>query len=380
MSTGLQANNHVIFVVKDLGYFLSHRLDLAHFLIERGWKVSLAADLQNAKSFPGSEKLTRIIDLPFLSLRHTPWKLLLPTLCFFNFILKNRKATVFSITIPALLLAGFFCKILRVRQVILFAGLGNIFHGRPNHFRRLVRNFIRTITKNSRTLLIAQNSEIRKFLLDNGYSADVVLISGSGIDEAKFTPTNPKALNSIPKVLFLGRMLREKGVVEFIDAAREILRKGIKADFILAGRTDSLNPTSLKDNEIKTMIEPEPSISWIGSTSDVKNLLANVDMVCLPSYHEGFPRTLLEGALMECCLIASDIPGSTDIVISGQTGILCKPRSVESLQEALTNLINDPRKIKILASNARHHVLENFTNAVILPKYFIAISGSEGKN
>ena len=374
MDSDIEKANHVIFVLKDLGSFLSHRRDLANFILSKGTKVSLVADLGKNETFENLESLTSVIHFPFSSATRNPWKLFFPTMRLIRFLGTNRLATVFSVTIPSVLMAGLICKFLRIRHVILFAGLGNIFYGPPSALRSFIRRFLKSVTRKSRTKVIAQNAYIRDYLLRNKYATMVDLIPGSGIDDAAYQGPERFTGDGPIRFLFMSRLLKEKGVVEYITAAQAVVALGHQADFIIAGRTDPLNPTSLSDHEINTLLKDQQSIKWIGHTRNVQGLLASVDIVCLPSYHEGLPRALLEGALMGCCLIASDIPGCTDIVLHEKTGILVKPKSSKSLEHAFISLINNPTKISKLAQDARMHVIQNFTNSTILPKYWKVIS------
>ena len=366
---------NIILVVKDFQSFLSHRIDLAKYLGSQGLRVSLVTDLQGAKVDLLRLGLHRVQHLPFSSAKRAPWQLVIPTIRFASLLFRNKNAVVFSVTIPAVIIAGFFCRILGVRQVVLCAGLGNAFHGQPNRARRFLKFFLKFVTSKPRTAVIAQNAFIRDYLLANDFTKSVTLINGSGIDDSSFEPPNSRVLNNPPKILFLGRLLREKGVVEFIEAAKRILDSGFSAEFILAGRADPLNPTSLRESDIEILLQNHDRIRWIGQSASTRDLLALVDIVCLPSYHEGLPRSLLEGALMECCLVASEIPGCTEIIKQGETGIFCKPRSFESLQETLYYLLQNPGKITILGRNARKCVLSNFTNNIILPQYYSVIAG-----
>lgn len=374
MNNSDNSSRHVIFVVKDLGYFLSHRQDLANYLAGRGLSVSLVTDLQGRESFPGRNNLVHVCNVPFSSAKLRPWKLVVPTLAMTKLLFLNRKATVFSITLPAVLISGLICKLLKIRQIILFAGLGNSFHGPPNFPRRLLRVLIRFVANKPNTSVIAQNSSIKKLLEEQRYAVDVSLILGSGIDAQSFTLTQEKPSSGRPKILLLGRMLKEKGVLEFIQAAKLTLAAGYAADFVLAGRTDPINPTSLTEAQLTQELRDQPNIRWIGESKNVKDILRSSDIVCLPSYHEGLPRTLLEGALMGCCLVATDIPGSNDVVISGKTGILVAAKSPHALAEGFVNLLMDSKNIRKLAANAKAHVMKNFTNDIILPQYFDIIT------
>ncbi len=370
----INREKNLIFVTKDFGSFLSHRVDLFKFLIATGYTVSLVTDFGSVgPTAAGGFQFSSIHHIPFASAKDRPWQMLKPTFDFYRWLFANRQATVFAVTLPAVLISGFFCRIFGVHQIVLFAGLGNTFHGRPNLFRRLLKTLIKFVTKSPVASIIAHNSAIEKYLLDGGYCKSVTVIRGSGIDETIYHPPASRVMNNPPRILFLGRMLREKGVVEFIEAAKFVLDSGFNAEFILAGRTDSLNPTSLSEKEIYDSLENRSMIRWVGHSNNVSDLLAKSDIVCLPSYHEGLPRTLLEAALMECCLVATDIPGSNDIVLHEKTGILVAPKSKDSLAAGFATLLEDPAKIKNYSRQVRAHVLSNFTNRTILPEYFAAI-------
>jgi len=365
----LAGTDTVFFVMKDGGYFLSHRLDLANYLHEKNVGLYLAADLKNSRKSFERLPYIRPIDLPFLAIFSRPWRMIFPILKLLLILIGNRKIIVFSATIPASVLMGIICRFFGIRHVALIAGLGNVFHGRPNLFRTFGQNILRYSLNKPRTKIIVQNASIGRLLSQYGFTPAPQLISGSGIDAFAYPmparhPSNGRNI----KFLMLGRMLREKGVVDFIEAAK-MISPVHGAEFIIAGAPDPLNPTSLTAGEIEKLILGNSNIKWIGHCDDIGALLKTVDVVCLPSYHEGLPRTLLEGALSGCCLIASEIPGCTDVICRDEMGLLVPVKSPEKLASAFSHLIANPAKIAYFGINVREHVLKNFTNDNILPRY-----------
>lgn len=360
----------VLFVVKDIAYFVSHRLDLAKSLRVQGVNVVVATDLGGAAFYADRLSDFRLMNLPFLTIKQRPWQFLGPLLKLASFLFANREIIVFSVTLPASVLTGLFCRIFRIRHVALIAGLGNIFHGKPNLGRRIGQRLLRFSLNKPKTKIIVQNKDIARTLLELHFTSKIFEIPGSGIDETLFEKTfkRPRDPHKI-KILFLSRMLREKGVIEFIEAAKAITKQNLDVEFILAGRTDPLNPTSLKLSELEELLKGESRIKWIGHSAHIIEWLYSSDVVCLPSYHEGLPRTLLEGALAGCCLVASDIPGCRAIISSEELGVLVKVRSAADLQEKISHLIDHPTLIDTYGANARAHVLQNFTNRIILPQY-----------
>ena len=361
---------HIFFLVKDLGYFNSHRNDLAKYLRNMGLDISLACDLSGPAERGKNPPDMDILNIPFTALTSKPWRLIAPLIKLLFKLSKTPNCTIFSVTVPATLLGGTLCRLLGIRHVVLIAGLGNIYHGQQNFFRRLARQLLKFTICKSKTRIICQNNNIEEILCREGFTCPITVIPGSGIDEKKFAHfENREIMKSTPTILMMSRLLVEKGVIEFIESTRELHNAGYAAQFVLAGRVDEMNPTSLGVKQLSKLISGIPNLEWIGNNLDVTNLLQKADIVCLPSYHEGLPRALLEGALAGCCLVGSDIPGITSIIKHNETGILVTARSVHSLADGLKTLLDDHTHTRRLAKSGQRFVLANFINDKVLPEY-----------
>jgi glycosyltransferase involved in cell wall biosynthesis len=170
-------------------------------------------------------------------------------------------------------------------------------------------------------------------------SDSVRLIRGSGVDLTRFSPT-PEP-DGTPVVLLATRMLREKGVGEFIEASRRLRTRNVQARFVLVGDVDRENPGSLSAGELRAWAAGG-NVEWLGHTDDMPGALAKSHIVCLPSYYrEGVPKVLLEAAACGRPVIATDMPGCRDIVRHEKTGLLVAPRDPQSLADAIETLLRD---------------------------------------
>ena len=150
-----------------------------------------------------------------------------------------------------------------------------------------------------------------------------------------------KELNTkLPIVCFAARLLRDKGIYEFVSAAEILNKLGISARFIVAGDIDLKNPTSLNLEEFKNLKENK-NIEMIGYHKDISKLFEQSNIICLPSYREGFPKSLIEAAAAEA-VITTDVPGCRDAIVPNKTGILVPPKNSKKLANAIQYLIENP--------------------------------------
>lgn len=163
------------------------------------------------------------------------------------------------------------------------------------------------------------------------------LLPGSGIDLVHFAPEPMPSGDSEPTFLFVGRLLGDKGVREFVDAARLVRRERPRWRFQLLGDIDAGNRTGIRSSEVQRW-QGEGAVEHFGHVEDTRPLIAKATAVVLPSYREGLPRSLLEGAAMARPLIASNVPGNRQLVEHGINGLLCEVRDARSLAEAMMQL------------------------------------------
>jgi glycosyltransferase involved in cell wall biosynthesis len=167
------------------------------------------------------------------------------------------------------------------------------------------------------------------------------------------------------RIVLIARMIREKGVPEFVEAAR--LLKG-RAEFILAGAPDEGNHNALTAAELRGW-EAEGLVRWLGPVRDIAGLLAGAHIACQPSsYREGLPKSALEAMASGKPLVATNIPGCREAVADGVTGFLVPPRDAVALAAALARLIDDPTLRARMGAAGRARVEENFSDAIICEK------------
>jgi glycosyltransferase involved in cell wall biosynthesis len=155
-------------------------------------------------------------------------------------------------------------------------------------------------------------------------------------------------------------MLWDKGVGEFVDAARRLKARGVKARFALVGSPDEANPASIRLAKIEAWVG-EGVVEYWGWRNDMQDVFAQAQIVCLPSYHEGLPKVLLEAAVSGCAMVASDISGCQEIVREGATGWLVPVRDADALADALQQAIHRPDLRQQYGRSARAVVAVDFS-------------------
>jgi glycosyltransferase involved in cell wall biosynthesis len=219
-----------------------------------------------------------------------------------------------------------------------------------------------------------QNSEDRDVFVGRRIvrAEQARVLPGSGVDLAHFAPGPPP--QGPPTFLLVGRMLRDKGVLEFVEAARLLRSVLPDARFQLLGPIDEGNRTAVGHAEIDAWVR-EGLVEYLGSAEDVRPFIAASTAVVLPSYREGLPRSLLEAAAMERPLIATDVPGCRDVVENGVNGYLCSVRDSTSLADAMRRLAILPAEQRLaMAQAARRKVQERFSEELVVAAYLDALS------
>jgi glycosyltransferase involved in cell wall biosynthesis len=180
--------------------------------------------------------------------------------------------------------------------------------------------------------------------------------------------------DSPPVFLLIGRLLRDKGVVEFVEAARMVRTTIPEARFQLLGPIDEGNRTSVRRTELESWAA-EGIIEYLGTTDDVRPFVAAASAIVLPSYREGLPRSLLEAAAMARPLIATDAPGCRDVVEDGVNGYLCSVRDAGSLADAMRRLAELPSSDRVeMGRSARAKVQERFSEKFVVDAYLDALA------
>ena len=360
----------LLFLVNVSWFFVSHRLVLAQAALGAGYEVHVATRVTHPEDRDAITKAGLILhhieigrgdsgvvyDLRSLFLI---WRL----------FRELRPDLVHNVAIKPVIFGGVVAAIAGIRCVVqalpgLGSGLGEA-SGRARLRGFLMLRAIRLACRRRGTLVILQNVEDVKTLVEaRSVSADaVVLIRGSGVD-VRAIRHQPEAPGRV-RVVLASRMLREKGIPEFVAAARRLREEGVPADFILAGQPDPSNPGSLTEDTLHSYAA-SGAVSYLGQVNDVPALFASCHIVCLPTYYrEGVPKVLIEAAAAGRPVVTTDQPGCRDIVRAGENGLLVAPRDVDAIVAALRTLIASPALRKAMGAAGRERALAEFDLSIV---------------
>ena len=255
------------------------------------------------------------------------------------------------------------------------SGLGTAFM-KSGWLNKVVRQLYRFAFSRSHRVFF-QNPDDQALFVEQGIvaSATAGLLPGSGIDLQRFQPASREPLQGRPfRFLLVARMLRDKGVEEYVQAARQLCQQYPNVVFQCLGFLDVANPSAISRDEMQAWVD-EGVVTYLGSADDVRPWLAQADCVVLPSYREGTPRTLLEAAAMGRPLIATDVPGCRQVVDHGTNGFLCGVRSAGSLAVAMVNMLSLPNNDwQRMADASRTKAVQEFDEAIVMQAYAVALS------
>ncbi len=247
-------------------------------------------------------------------------------------------------------------------------GLGFVFTSESRKARAL-RPFmaaaLRLALAAKRSRTIVQNSDDLEAVasLSPRARSNLRLLRGSGVDCEKFTP-QPEP-GGAPVVVLPGRLLRDKGVREFAEAARTLRAEGMNARFCLVGEPDADNPASITQAEIDGWVKDGIIEHW-GFRSDMPAVYASATLVCLPSYREGLPRVLLEAAACTRAVVTTDTPGCRECVEPGVNGWLVPVRDAAALTHALREALINAGMRQRYAAEGRRLVEQHFAAPIII--------------
>jgi glycosyltransferase involved in cell wall biosynthesis len=256
-------------------------------------------------------------------------------------------------------------------RVHTVAGLGYVFTN-PAPRARLLRPclwaLIRRALNSRRSRLILQNADDMAAFEKTGIAdpRTMRLIKGSGVDTCRFRPGSEPALSGgTTRVLLASRLLWDKGIAEFVEAARALRHAGMPIRFVLAGAPDPGNPASIPQQQLDAWAG-ESVVELLGHVDDMPELLARTDIAVLPSHREGLPRSLIEAAACGLPLVTTDVPGCRDVVTDRVNGLVVPVRHAEALAAAIRALHDNPEWARTLGRAARLRALAEFDECIVL--------------
>lgn len=287
----------------------------------------------------------------------------------------ERPALLHNFTIKSAVYGSLAARLARVpARINAVDGLGYVFASNDRKARVLrpaVRTLLRSALRGRNTRLILQNPDdkaaFEQFMLIE--SSRVKLIPGAGVDCTRFAPRAVRSAGADRqpvRILLAARLLWEKGIAEYAQAARILHAQGRNVRFLLAGTPDPGNPAAVPEATLRAWVE-EGVLEWLGHVGNMRELYASVDIVTLPSYYrEGIPTSLTEAAACGLPLITTDMPGCREVVTDGKDGLLIRPRDAEALAAAISRLLDSPGLAARLGNAARAKALDVFDEQIII--------------
>jgi len=277
-----------------------------------------------------------------------------------NFLKDEKPDKIFAYQAKTIVYGSFAANKNRMTEFYpLIAGLGSIFRG--NTLKSIILKSMVTIQykaafKASKKVFFQNNDDKNEFI-NKGLLKEnkTVIINGSGVNLDKF---KPETLPETSVFLFIGRLIKDKGIIEYLEACKKIKAKHKEVRCLLVGPYDS-NPSAIKAVDLQPFIE-SGIIEYFGEQEDVRPYLKECSVFVLPSYHEGTPKTVLEAMATGRPIITSDAPGCRETVVNGYNGFLVKVKDIDGLVDKMEYLIEDESMCNVMADNSLKLVREKY--------------------
>jgi glycosyltransferase involved in cell wall biosynthesis len=356
------------FVVNEDWAFISHFYERAVAAQSAGYKVGISAHL--------GEKRAVLEDAGFTLYPHhisrsgtNPLREIRNLLAMVKVFRKSQPDIIHLIALKPIVIGAIAARIYGKAQIVCAPiGMGYLFSSNDPKARLLqpiIRLMLRRILNLKNTHVIIENDEDCESLISGKFvrRSNIQVIKGAGVDLDSYKAI-PENLETQVVTMF-ARVLRDKGVLDFIEAAKIVRHKFPYAIFQLVGDCDPGNPTSFSESEVRSW-ESAGSIKWLGYRTDVPELLAASNIVCLASYREGLPKTLIEACAAQRAIVATDVTGCREVVSHGSNGLLVPVRDPQKLAEAISELLIDPIQRTAFAKSGRLRAETEFASSIVI--------------
>ncbi len=364
--------NKIVLIANSSFYLYNFRQSLITSLSNAGYEVVVLA--------PNDEYADKIQDAKVIALKHldrmsmNPIKDIKLAIELFSVLKKEKPNCVMSFTIKPNIYGSLICGLLRIPLIANITGLGYLFIKTK---RRLVHVFIdllyRVAFRFPKYYVFQNNEDVSMFISRYKIGPEKCLITpGSGIDLARFSYKELLRSKDI-EFLMIARVLVDKGVEEYVGAAKLVSIKYPKVKFVLIGPIDNQNPAGISLNDFDKLNE-DNTIQYLGEKLDVTSHLVNCSCFVLPSYREGLPVTNLEAMAIGRPIITTDVPGCKETVEEGRNGFLVSSRNVNALAGAMIKFIELPFETKLeMGEYSRQKAEKEFDEKIVIDKYLLLL-------
>ncbi len=364
----------VAYIVNVDWFFISHRLPLALAAQARGWDIHIfttdtgqAGELEKKGFHIHRVPLGRAMQNPFLELT-----------CFFSILsgLNSFKPdVVHCVAFKAVILGGLAARFCRIPRIVLaVTGFGSTFLGdglKSKLWKKAVFALLRFICSAKATRVILQNEDDRREFLQQGilHPEQIALIRGSGVSVDEYIPAPEPGMEEGFVCLLPARLLKDKGVCEFVEAARILksTESGVKWRMVLAGGVDLDNKTSITKEQMDSWVGAG-LVEWRDHCRDMIPLYRMSHVVVLPSYREGLPKVLIEAGACGRASIATDVPGCREIIQEGVNGLVVPVKNAAALAAAIIRLQRDHQGRQMMGQKAREIIVSGYDVRDVIDK------------
>lgn len=360
----------ILFVVAEDWHFRTHRLPLAAALAREGHEVMLAARTSGDEAAIAAQGV-RVIPLQHMDRAGlNPLRDLRLIGELMRIYRREKPDLVHHVALKPVLYGALAARLTRVPAIVnALAGLGFVFSSssrKARLLRPLLRGLFRLLLRSRSSRLIVQNASDQAVMTGKGLldPAQVRLIRSAGVNLSSYAPS--PLPDGVPVVMLASRLLWDKGIGEFVEAARALRGEGLAARFVLTGQPDEENPSSVSRRQLEAWAA-EGVVEWWGHRSDMPQVLAGTHIFCLPSYYgEGIPKVLIEAMACARPVVTTTMPGCSEAVEDGVTGLQVAPRDVPGLTAAIRRLLQDPAACTRMGEAGRRKAEAEFAEETII--------------
>jgi glycosyltransferase involved in cell wall biosynthesis len=366
----------IVFFSNSLWSIYNFRSGLINYFIKRGFKIEIIApyDSHYKKVKNLGCQIFLIEDLAreknFLKFFFLIFKILK--------ILKKRKPNfVFSFTIKPNVISGICCSILKIPNIVMITGLGYVFTFN-SILTKILTIIYRLSLRNTDYIFFQNNDDLNFFKKKRIIKKKYLVVPGSGVDTKKFNYKS-YSKSKIINFLLIARNLKEKGVYEFVEVAKQLKNEIKNIRFTYIGFIKPKDKTFIEE-EFFLKLKKKKIINFVKQTDNIINYIKKSHCLVLPTYREGTPRSILEGFSLGRPAILSKVIGTKNLILRNKNGYYCKVKNIDSLKKTIIKFHNLPFKKKLSMSvSARKVALKKYDEKILILNYWKAVKDIKKK-
>lgn len=372
-----ESRKSLLFFVAEDWYFALHFQQFAVAAVNDGWEVYLVCNTGQK----GHEVVANIVAagikvVPLKLARSgiTPWLDLMAFFKILALVKKIRPKMMHAVAVKPILICQLISRLTQTPLLAMITGLGHVFTG--DSFKALVaRPFVtsamHSVAKNPLASFAVLNPEDAEWVKLNfkAKSTRIITVPGTGVDLIRFSP--PACSPEMPfKIAYVGRMLRDKGIIELIEAVKILKSRNWDLQLLLAGAPDPSNPATLSSEQLSEW-QSQGNCELLGHLQKIEDLYRRIHLLALPSYREGLGMTIVEAAASGVPAVAADVPGCRSAVNAGESGVLVPAKDPIALADAIETFLQNP-DLRIKMGRAARRLAENRFSAGLVTAQVLA--------